>query len=107
MYRLPPRLTRTGTLVPYTSSSDRGLLVIIFPRPTDRFGKCGERRRFKALLQCLVSNCPADTTIAVLKGMDRFKPQMPDSRARDCRQRLCPCGRTVVDRKSTRLNSSH
>src|SRR3546814_19502349 len=74
--------------------------------PTDRFGKCGERRRFKPLRQCLFSNCPADTTIAVLKGMDRFKPQMPDSRARDCRQRLCPCGRTVVEPCDKRLHLS-
>src|SRR3546814_13617157 len=48
----------------------------------------------------------SDTTIAVLKGMDRFKPQMPDSRARDCRQRLCPCGRTVVEPCDKRLHLS-
>src|SRR3546814_33645 len=72
--------------------------------PADRFGKGGERGRFKALCQRFFRNRSAYTTIAILKWVDRFKPQMRDTRPRDRRQRSCPCGRAVVEPCDKRLH---
>src|SRR5258707_8587969 len=88
MIRRPPR----STLFPYTTLF-RSLLLL--PVSAQRVAPVmpDHRRRIEADLPTLILNSPADIDVITCRPKSRVKASY--------------FGRQVIDRKSTRLNSSH
>src|SRR3546814_8469701 len=104
MYRLPPRSTRTDTLFPYTTLF-RSALVLLIDTLLDRHADILEEHLVHLMLAAERDDRP-------YRDAGRFHV---DQQEGDALLRLCllvgadeeetPIG--VLDRKSTRLNSSH
>src|SRR3546814_14759912 len=91
MLRRPPRSTRTGTLSPYTTRCRSGLVV---------HPGAGQRRG--TLVHALLASHPEIRGI----GGDPTRPGIVH-RLDKGTSGLLLVARTQLDRKSTRLNSSH
>src|SRR3546814_20621637 len=98
MIRRPPRSTRTDTLFPYTRSSDlRTHEVLVLPvgiavfRPCDGAFGCGHEIALQDLPRARVDDHAVHPLLRV-PYQDRMADVEPE---------------VGIDRKSTRLNSSH